>query len=403
MVVVPSAGAVPAAASAAQERQESPVAERAPFRSAGEIPGVRSEPLAEPLVPAPAEKGPDVDLPVIGPEGPVVDPDATVGEELVERRSEFAQSFRRSDGLLEVRVSPEPVAFEAEAGRWELIDTAVRETKAGLVADRNKFKVAFGDSAAGVSVELESGHKLASRPSALDGVAPAKAVRAEVDESDPSVVWYRQVWPGVDVRYTVRVAGISEDVVYTAAPAGAGAVSFAVSGVELDAGWSLPAPETPLDPAVGVPQRSVVRSSVLSEVDGLGVTDGRARQGGELGAEVAKPEQVAAVARELAGAERPVGALPSLAARGDLASEVRFGPLVVMSGKDANFVADEAARPLVRSKVLSPGESLMEVSVDPAWMAGLPADAFPVVLDPDLGFGPDWYRSYLGGTEPPWV
>ena len=55
----------------------------------------------------------------------------------------------------------------------------------------------------------------------------------------------------------------------------------------------------------------------------------------------------------------------SLAARGSLAGEVEFGPLVVesVSGR----VADSVAVPLVRSSVVSSGVSLSCVSVDVAF------------------------------------
>jgi hypothetical protein len=60
----------------------------------------------------------DSGLPVTGLNGARFDPDATVVEELVDQRSVTARSFRRSDGLLEVQVSPDPVAYDAGGGEF---------------------------------------------------------------------------------------------------------------------------------------------------------------------------------------------------------------------------------------------------------------------------------------------
>ena len=302
-------------------------------------------------------------------------------------RSEFSRAFRRSDGLVDVRVSSEPVAFDSGGGVFELIDTGVVRSGTRLVAERNSFQVSFGDSSTGVSVVLPSGERVGSRPALLDGALPERAVEAEVDRSDRSVVWYRQVWPGVDIRYTVRVTGLSEDVVYTRAPVGSGAVTFAVSGAEVDAGWSLPVPEGSVEGQLRLPERRVVRSSGLSDV-------------GSVGGPVDDLSSVLVDARAVGDRERPEpGAVSSLLARGSVGRSLGFGPLLVSTADSDVPVADGVARPLVRSRVVSDGRSLVEVSVDSDWIGGLDAKAFPVVLDPEFMVGPAGHISYLGGTS----
>ncbi len=358
----------------------------APFPSAGSVPGHPSERLSDPVVPPTYPVVEDDGRPVS--EGPAggYDPKATVGREIVESRTAFSQVFERSDGLKQVAVSPEPVAYDAGGGRFELIDTSVEQTKAGLAASKNSFRVEFAPSDVGVTVTLPSGREVESRPASLDGVAPAAVVEPTVDKSDDSVVWFRQVWPGVDLRYTVRATGVSEDVVFTAAPKGAGAVSFAVRGAELDAGWSSPAPAEKAQGATSIPERPVTRSDLLSNVSGIGKVAER-------------PVEDAAFARLAGSAERPAGALPTLVARDDLGGEAKFGEVAVVAGADPQFVVDEVARPLVRTAVTKPGESLVELSVDPTWMSTLSAESFPVVIDPDFWVGPPGWVSYLGFTS----
>ena len=134
-----------------------------------------------------------------------VDPDATKVRERVADRTATSSTWEMSDGTLSVEQSPVPVHYDAGGGRFERIDTSVvTEARRGerLVSDRNAFAVTFGRSDEGVTLRLPSGREKTSRPLGLDGLAPA-VVSPVVDSADDSVVWYRGVWPGVDLRYTV--------------------------------------------------------------------------------------------------------------------------------------------------------------------------------------------------------
>ncbi len=381
-------GQVPfAAVAAAESAADEPDGRDSVFGSAGSTPGLPSEPFADPVVgrvpDAPVEPSPEANF----------DKNAKVGDEVVSERSEFVQAFRRSDGLLEVRVSPERVAFDAGDGDFELIDTAVRAGRDGvLVADRNSFEVSFDGSDSGVSLVLPTGRTIRSVPLSMDGVAPGEVVEPVVDDSDDSVVWYRQVWPGVDLRYRVTAEGLSEDVVYTRAPDGAGAVSFDVSGVELDPVW--------MEPATG--DAAVVDNKTATPPPDRKVTPAETLVAGDLTDASSKGRSVGDGVRVFADAERPSpSARAGVVARGDVGKEVSFGPVVALSGKAEQPVLDPAAAPLVRSSVSGDGGSVVEVSVDPAWLASQPADAFPVVLDPDVVVFSNGYRSYLNvlGTE----
>lgn len=287
---------------------------RPAFGSAGEVPGLPSEPLPDPVKPDRSGSA--------GVEALVLDPDASVGDELVERRSRFTRTFERSDGFVGVEVSPEPVAYDSGDG-FELIDTTVQRSEGGgLEALGNEFQVRFGASDVGVSITLGSGRELVSRVAGLDGFGPSGVVNPVIDDTDPAVVWYRQVFEGVDLRYTVRASGVGEDVVYTEAPAGAGAVSFDVTGAELESVWSLPAAEVPGEVASASPspdQLVGAPSLVLGE------------EIGARGEEGDGAREFAESVRRVVDAQRPVGARVSLRAGGELGGVVSFGELAVLS------------------------------------------------------------------------
>ena len=108
-VVVPFADVVSAAP--AQSAEDAVDRSEPLYRTAGEVPALESEPFGPVVTAPPVVKTTDSGLPVTGVNGARFDPDARVVEELVDERSVMSQSFRRSDGMLEVRVSPEPVAY----------------------------------------------------------------------------------------------------------------------------------------------------------------------------------------------------------------------------------------------------------------------------------------------------
>ncbi len=295
---------------------------------------------------------------------PKVDPDATRGREVVAQRSERTRVWERSDGLLEAELSTDPVAFRAWDQSMRLIDPSVHvspDRPGWLVTGANSWSASFGPSDAGVSVTLPSGRSFSSRPAAFDGTAPARVVAPVRDRDDESVVWYRQVWPGVDLRYTVTASQLKEDVVLTNRPVGPGAVTFEVSGVELDAGWNVVG--DPSEPGSGF------------KVD---------------------PALV------LGGGERPTRLLAgsagvSLRARGEIGGEARFLPVsvdVANAGGAEDAPVTEGAVPLARAAVVAPGVSRVEVSVDQGWLHRLSADSFPVVVDPSVSLNAGWWASF---------
>ena len=390
------------------------------------VPGLVSERPAPPVV-APVKRS--------GGAVPVSDRSSVLGEgrlgEVVERRSAHGRVWARSDGQFEAEISADPVAFRSAKGGFELIDstvTADAKRSGWLRSGANAWGVEFGPSDVGMVLRTASGKELKSRAALFGGLAPAGVVTPVVDTEDASVVWYRGVWDGVDLRYRVSASSVAEDVVLTKRPSVSARVEFEVSGAELDPVWRsaptgpisgdvakgasaleegssgvpsgvvVPAPELSVDMAAQADRRSGERNDPTGEPLGPGASaqNGSKMRPGGVGDRLAGSifgssdrSDVVAVARERFAAGEGV----ALAARGSVGEEVSFGSLVVESG--SGRVADSVAVPLVRSGVVSEGVSRVEVSVDDAWLAGVSEAEFPVVLDPDILLGSSGWLSML--------
>ena len=131
-------------------------------------------------------------------------------EELVAERSERVTVFGNLDGSKTAVVSSAPVRFRDGSGRWRSVDTGLAldlGRLGGLRSTANSWVARFGRSGGeGVSVESGAG-SVSFRP--LEGAD----VWPVVDPGDRSVAVYRDVWPGVDLRYRVFAEGVKEEIV----------------------------------------------------------------------------------------------------------------------------------------------------------------------------------------------
>ena len=323
-----------------------------------------------------------VDLPVVPAVSGVVKGGAPGGSprvgERLDLRGERRRVWTRADGLLEWDLSEEPVAFDAGGGRFELIDSTVSpvEGRSGwLRSGANSWGVEFGPLADGVVSRLASGRVVTSRLVGGFGGAPDVSVLPVVDGSDSSVVWYRDVWPGVSLRYRVGVSSLSEDVVLAsskaAGSAGDAAVEFEVSGVGVEPVWVDPAGSVPADAKRGG------FAAAASAGERADVLKGR-------GGRVAPP--------------RGKGLAAGLRAT-DAGGEVEFGPLTVLSGEGGQPDGRAGLQARVVGGELKGGSQRVRLSVDPEWLSGLAGDAFPVVLDPSFLYGTSWWWSHFGNAS----
>jgi RHS repeat-associated protein len=222
-------------------------------------------PEAEPAIPeeAPQEDG-TLSVPVDWA-APVPDsarrrftdvPDPDRGREVVGRRDAITDVFANADGTETVQIHAEPVHFQPN-GRtnWERIDnTLVTDAgRAGWVRNKaNRWTVRFGPigpgGTGGVELTTQRGTARFAPQTAVDA-NPIDAVVGSGDDAD--TVTYRDVWPGVDVRYTVSGSGVKEDIVVSSTDRAG--FPFVVEGLGLtntgahDAGAALTASGTQAD------------------------------------------------------------------------------------------------------------------------------------------------------------
>jgi RHS repeat-associated protein len=176
--------------------------------SAEETP-VLSSPAARSRVPVAPPVG-DLSNPPNGRVEPVARPVPDLAEEVVERRTGASQTFRNSDGTETIRFFDEPKFFEQD-GRWVEIDNRVKAHPSEpevLVNAANDWTVTFRSTdQGGVEVSSDAG-VVSFSPREGRPVAPVAGTG-----DDANVVTYPEVWPGVDLRYTVRGGEVKEDLV----------------------------------------------------------------------------------------------------------------------------------------------------------------------------------------------
>ncbi len=169
------------------------------------------------------------------PKPAVVGFDPVLSVEEVSARTETAKVFKNADGTRTVQAATAPVHFKDAAGGWSDIDSRVVSDPAnpgGLRSAANAWTAKFGSSADGVGFESPDG-KFSMRVLGGAKVAP------QLVTGDTSSVVYPNVFPNVDLKYTVTAVGIKESVIVKV-KAVLPAWVFAVDGVEVQADAAAP-------------------------------------------------------------------------------------------------------------------------------------------------------------------
>jgi len=240
----------------------------------------------------------------------VVGFDAKLSVEDPTARTSHGTTYHNLDGTWTTVIDDHAVNFLSN-GVWEKIDPRVVPTRAGTwVTKANDFVLTFSSRA----IKFASGEESVSWVPAGVGLP-----EPEVSE-DGLTVTYREVWPGVDLRYRLETDMVIEEIV--------------------------------IRDAASVP----VDGSFAFDVSGPGV---KADDNG------------------------------SLTFEGALGEDVVFGGVEVFDADGLPIsTPDDVALTVGDRRVNGAGTvDLLSVVVDPAWAAKLPADAFPLVVDPTLAFG----------------
>jgi hypothetical protein len=242
-----------------------------------ELPLLESPPL-ESLVPS-------VPAPAAVPSGAAaqsVDPREALLGEVGEARDAFTRVFRDASGGLSIDGYTTPIHYLSQ-GEWvpisnELSPDAQRPGWVHTTA--NSWSAAFGPSADGVELSTAVG-VLSMRPMASTNAASVRSTAAHAADAAPrdqgelladeavpddGVVEYAEVWPGVSLRYSVRSAGLKEDIILRDSQASA-RYSFAVKGAALTA-----RPDGGLALAGPLGEMFVVPPPTVADAEGVDLT-----------------------------------------------------------------------------------------------------------------------------------
>jgi RHS repeat-associated protein len=200
-----------------------PTASPGKVRDPEPVPGLES---------APRDLAGELNTPVAGVDASgggarVKDPDANAPvDEVVGLRSEGSETWTTRSGNKVTKFFGEPKWYRDAAGAWQRVDTEVVEDPSRPGVFRNAgadWTATFEVAGSGVGLST-AGRDMRFRIVGDPSVAPEK------DPSDPSVVWYRNIRPGVDLQYLVSAWGLEESwVVHDRAALAAGGF---VSGFE---------------------------------------------------------------------------------------------------------------------------------------------------------------------------
>jgi len=163
------------------------------------------------------------------------------------RQSANSRVFRDSNGMINIEDFSVPINYWTPLG-WKPISNQLRpvNSHAGWVGtSSNSWTVAFGSFAQGLSfhtpvgslslVPGAGGDRSAPPAGAAPVIQPGAAPTRHSGLPAPGVVSYRNAWPEVTVRDTVRSNSLAEDLVLASAAAGS-RFSFVVGGPQLTPG-----------------------------------------------------------------------------------------------------------------------------------------------------------------------
>lgn len=249
--------------------------------------------------------------------------------EVVAKRTANSNTVRNSDGTYTMTSSARPVNYRDADGSWKHIDNRLvpGNTPGTFKNAANAWSVQFGSTRQGISSDTGTG-TLSFAPEDAADVLP-------VVEATGDSVLYRDVWPGVDVRYRVRADEVKEEIILKR-PVARSAFGFSLGGATV-------APDASMAGAL--------------QADVTGANDVRFEP----------PEVTRASGR------------PDDGAHATLSTEA-----------DATATTPGAVAPEGQTSAAAPAapsRSRAVVSVDPTWLVTLPADAYPVTIDPTISYG----------------
>lgn len=156
--------------------------------------------------------------------GVSVEPGFDEDRSVVVSREEFSQTYANPDGTHTTEVSTVPLNVRQGDGDWVPVNTDVEERADGsaVVSDHPMDPVFAASADDPDLLHVEAGSVKLSM--GLVGAAPSPAVAAG------SGVRYEDVFPGVDVEYTIEAGAVKESLVLNKAPAAGASWSWRLTG-----------------------------------------------------------------------------------------------------------------------------------------------------------------------------
>lgn len=234
--------------------------------------------------------------------------------------------YTNSDGTHTLYASSVPINYQDSNNAWHPIDSHLvtdPSVSGGFVNAANSWRVHFGPSNIGVSVDNGASGSLGFAPRGGQLVKPVLG-------ADGVSVVYPNVWPNVDLKYTVTSFGVQESLLLKS-PSAATSYDFSA------------------------------RSGSLAQV--LETTSGAST--------------VPTFAPGAHGGFTPTGSL---------SGHLNFVDPSVVDANGAEVSGTGAS--------LAAGTGKLTVSIDPTWLAAQPASAFPIDLDPGINEGEQTQYDY---------
>lgn len=140
--------------------------------------------------------------------------------ELIDRRTADSRTFLNPDGTYTTDQFAAPIFYIGRNGTYEPIQpTAVASNIPGVAFQTRAgpIQTQFGQRADGELVRVREGaHSVAFRSAVLAGVAPRPIAAREPEADEDGHVFYRDVFPNVDLRYSLLPTGVKEDIILRA-------------------------------------------------------------------------------------------------------------------------------------------------------------------------------------------
>lgn len=182
---------------------------------------VAQAPAPEQAEPLPLAEPAQTVTPLLATPGPNAEPAAEEAVELIEQRTPDSRTFANRDGTFTTEIHGGPIHYEDADGSLQPIDTAPVASRAAGVAFETKAaatRTSLGDSSSrGTLLSVSNAdYRVSFRPAVPAQRADVGAAADRTPEVEDNRVYYRDVYPDVDLRYALFPHGVKEDIILRA-------------------------------------------------------------------------------------------------------------------------------------------------------------------------------------------